>query len=251
MWESLIPVALLLSPGAAHDQANGLLTGTFSNEEQVYFDNQAKRPAAKRLSLRVTRHGDVLTIEEIDSFGVASPNRRTATVRNEGNLVVLDYGKCQQQFRSTDIGLLAAETRVGCNSAATITAITPFAMTMDIAGQTTELRRSRPVICWVAILKEKPKADGTEDWYFQRDVLLHDQGGRAQAGGGDTGAPELVIRVRNVTWDKGSANKPAVTLYVHKPEKPDRAEAYSWAAPESSRVGINLRWMQAGCTLQD
>ena len=117
-------------------------------------------------------------------------------------------------------------------------------------GRTTELRRARPVSCWVAIRKEKPKADGSEDWYFQSGVKLHDQGGRAIVGGGDTGAQAVMIRVRNVTWDKGSTNAPVVSLYVHKPENWDRAESYSWAAPDSARVGINLRWMQTGCAIE-
>jgi hypothetical protein len=117
-------------------------------------------------------------------------------------------------------------------------------------GKVTELRRARPVSCWVAVRKDKPKADGSEDWYFQSDVRLHDQGGRATVGGGDTGAPPVMVRVRNVTWDKGSTNAPVITLYIHKPENWDKAESYSWAAPDSARVGINLRWMQAGCAVE-
>jgi hypothetical protein len=117
-------------------------------------------------------------------------------------------------------------------------------------GKVTELRRARPVTCWVAIRKDKPKADGSEDWYFAHDVKLHDQGGRALVGGFDTGAEPVMIRVRNVTWDKGSTNAPVISLYIHKPENWDKAESYSWAAPDSGRVGINLRWVQTGCAIE-
>jgi hypothetical protein len=117
-------------------------------------------------------------------------------------------------------------------------------------GKITELRRARPVSCWVAIRKDAPKADGSEDWYFESGVKLHDQGGRAMIGGGETGAPQVMIRLRNVTWDKGSTNAPVVSLYVHKPENWDKAESYSWAAPDSARVGINLRWVQTGCAIE-
>lgn len=250
MWGSLISMALLLSPSAAKAQPEDLLIGTFTNEEQVYFDNEAKRLAPDRLSLRIARNGDTLTIEKIDAFGMAQSRSRTATIQREGDAIILDHGKCQQRYRLSGDGLIANGSRGTCDFSETINGVTASAMTVAISGgQTTELRRSRPVSCWVAILKEKPKSDGTDDWYFKRDVVLHDQGGRARVGGGDSGAPELIIRIRNVTWDKGSSNKPAITLYVHKPEKPERAEAYSWAAPDSSRLGINLRWMQTGCAL--
>ena len=68
-------------------------------------------------------------------------------------------------------------------------------------------------------------------------------------GGGDSGAQAVMIRVRNVTWDTGSTNAPVVALYVHKPDKWEKAESYSWSAPDSARVGINLRWVQTGCTI--
>ncbi|MFN3865002.1 MAG: hypothetical protein ACK4RT_12055, partial [Erythrobacter sp.] len=60
-------------------------------------------------------------------------------------------------------------------------------------------------------------------------------------------APDLSIRLRNVTWAKGSRNKPSLVLYVHK-DDPERAESYSWASPDASLVGINLRWVQASCS---
>jgi hypothetical protein len=116
-------------------------------------------------------------------------------------------------------------------------------------GSVTELRKARAVSCWIAIRKDKSKADGSEDWYFASGIKLHDQGGRAIVGGGDTGSQPVMIRVRNVTWDKGSTNAPVITLYIHKPENWDKAEAYSWAAPDSARVGINLRWVQTGCAV--
>ncbi len=249
MWENLSTIALLLSPTVASPPAASLLTGTFSNEEQVYFHNDADGPAPEKLMLKITVSSDRLTVQETDAFGAALQNARAAKIIREGDMTTLDFGSCQQMFQSTDAGLVATGVRGRCGGSWKITAITPSGMTIDTGTQTTELRRSRPVNCWVAVLKDQPKADGSADWFFQRDVAFHDQGGRARIGGGDSGAPELVIRVRNVTWEKGSTNKPAVTLYVHKPENPGRAEAYAWAAPDSARVGINLRWMQTGCAI--
>lgn len=191
----------------------------FTNEEQVYFDREAGRKAPPWVGMVVTLTGKAdtvpYTISFVDAYGVPVwPSMR----------------------------LEDAARQIGARP-------DRDSLQLTLGGERIELRRARAVSCWVAIRKIVPKADGSEDWHFIRDVKLHDQGGRALVGAGLADAEPVVIRVRNVTWDKGSTNHPVVTLYVHKPDKPDRAESYSWAAPESSRIGINLRWMQAGCTI--
>lgn len=227
-----------------------ILSGTYTNEEQVYFDKEASRKAPAWFSMRIHAEGDDMLIEEPDAFGVTQSEPHRMKVVQKGKLTIFDDGNCKRLYIQKNGGLLANGVRGTCRAPSTMTAITPFAITLTFPdGNVTQLRRARPVTCWVAILKDKPKPDGTEDWYFKSAVMLHDQGGRARIGGGDTGAQPVIIRVRNVTWDQGSTNAPVVTLYVHKPEKPDHAEAYSWAAPDSSRVGINLRWVQSGCSI--
>ena len=109
-----------------------------------------------------------------------------------------------------------------------------------------ELRRARPFFCWVSVRKFTAKPDGTEDWTFVRNLANFDQGGRIKVPGEGI-APDVTIRLRNVTWARGSRNKPSLVLYVHK-QDPIRAESYSWAAPQSTMIGINLRWVQASCS---
>jgi hypothetical protein len=109
-----------------------------------------------------------------------------------------------------------------------------------------EIRRARPFTCWVSVRKFAAKPDGTPDWTFAGGLASFDQGGRvAIPGKGE--APDIAIRLRNVTWARGSGNKPSLVLYVHK-DDPERAESYGWASPDASLVGINLRWMQGSCT---
>ena len=248
---ALLLVAALL-PGLAEATATDLLVGTFTNEEQVYFDGEAGRKAPAWFSLRIARDGERLSIAEPDAFGATHGDPHQATLRQEGDLTVLDYGACQRLYRTADGALVAAGMRGTCRAPGTITRVDARAITLTFPdGSTTDLRRARPANCWVAIRKRTPQADGSEDWLFQRGVTLHDQGGRALVWDATPDVEPVVIRLRNVTWDPGSTNHPVVTLYVHKPDRPVRAEAYSWAAPDSSRVGINLRWMQAGCTLPE
>ncbi len=109
-----------------------------------------------------------------------------------------------------------------------------------------ELRRASPFSCWVSVRKFAAKPDGSPDWSFERGLTLFDQGGRVTVkGNGD--APDVTFRMRNVTWAKGSRNKPSLVLYVHKND-PDRAESYSWASPDADMIGINLRWVQGSCS---
>jgi hypothetical protein len=114
----------------------------------------------------------------------------------------------------------------------------------QIAGS--ELRRGHPFTCWVSVRKFAAKPDGAPDWTFTGGLMSFDQGGRVTIPGAGI-APDVSIRLRNVTWAKGSRNKPSLVLYVHR-DDPERAESYSWASPEASLIGVNLRWMQGSCT---
>jgi hypothetical protein len=227
-----------------------LLPGTYANEEQVYFDKEAGREGPPWFALRITLAGDKIAISEPDAFGADKDAPHSATWKVDGNRVTLDYGACRKLYRLHEGALVADGERGTCRAPGSITRIAPDRIEMTYSnGQVSQLRRARPASCWVAIRKDKSRADGKEDWLFLRDVKLNDQGGRARAGGGDSGAQEVVIRMRNVVWPQPTTNKPSLVLYVHKPDQPDRAESYVWADPGAARIGINLRWMQASCTI--
>ena len=115
-------------------------------------------------------------------------------------------------------------------------------------GSTRRLRRARAATCWSALLKKDRKPNGDEDWHFARGLKLHDGGGRVAVSA--EGAPAAILRMRNVAWPSGP-NRPSLVLYVHTPDDPERAVSYAWADPQAKRVGINLRWMQASCTIDN
>jgi hypothetical protein len=206
---------------ASHDDPpQGTL---YSNEEQVYFAGEAKQPLPLRVNLMVVPtegHGGTVpyTLAFVDAFG-------TEEFRP---LPFADVAKQLGPLPHHDV------------------------LQLRLDGQTVELRRARPATCWVAIKKDKPKADGSPDWFFAQGVKLHDQGGRAVVGAGVADTQPVMIRMRNVIWPPKadgtpSTNKPSVVLYVHKPDQYDRSEAYVWGDPGAARIGINLRWMQASC----
>jgi hypothetical protein len=118
-------------------------------------------------------------------------------------------------------------------------------------GRITRLRRARPVSCWSAIKKQTKTPEGKDDWLFVKQVKLHDQGGRALIGDGLADVKPVVLRMRYVTWagSKNASNRPSLVLYVHTSDDPDHAVSYVWADPGAARIGVNLRWMQASCTV--
>lgn len=184
--------------------------GTYTNEEETYFDAEAKRTPAPWIGLRV----DERSALQIDKFGQpASQSRSVIAIK---------------AITSSD---LPDRIRVTLSD-----------------GRVTELRRARTATCWGAAPKAVKKPDGSEDWAGARDLKLHDQGGRVSFGGGTTGAPEVILRMRNVIWPSGPS-RPSLVLYVHRPDAPDKAVSYSWADPSAKMIGINLRWMQASCTI--
>lgn len=183
--------------------------GVYTNEEQVYFEREAGRTPPAWLGIRVERRGNMVVAQPIDAFGNDAGPAGPASLVYE---------------RRADGG--------GFN--------------LSVDGTSMRFNRARPFRCWVSVRRFADRAAGQADWSFDRNLSLHDQGGRVLVA--PEGAPPVVIRMRHVVWPPPSTNRPSLVLYVHRPDSPDRAESYSWADPDARMVGINLRWVQASCT---
>lgn len=228
-----------------------LLSGTFSNEEQAYFEKDAGRPAPPWLSFRITRNEDQLLLAPVDAFGKTAGEAEAVKVSSGERRSTVQVGNCSRFFDRSDKGWVysTTQTRMTCKQEYQIISIAADGITLRLKdGTETVLKRARAVECWAAVPKIEPKEDGSTDWIFAQKLSLHDQGGRVTVGGGDSGAEAVTLKMRSVHWPAPSTNRPSMVLYVHK-DDPDRAESYSWADIDASRVGLNLRWMQASCTI--
>jgi hypothetical protein len=239
-------LAFIAAPAGAGTTPADLIPGVYTNDEDVYFAKDAGRTPPVETRIAITRDRGGFRLTAIDPFGKPTDDG-IVLAATEGP--TLNAGPCAMPFRP-DKGVLVALPRTGaCRNQSIMERFDLGGLTLRLGdGTTTMLRRARPVTCWAAMPKEAKKADGSTDWYGVRDLALHDQGGRAAFGGGETGAKAATIKIRNVVWPTGP-NKPSVVLYVYTPDAPDTAVAYSWADPGATRVGINLRWMQASCTI--
>jgi CpeT/CpcT family (DUF1001) len=118
------------------------------------------------------------------------------------------------------------------------------------AGVHHKLVKARAFRCWSFVLRGAKHGDsgqGNQNWQVFRDILIHDQGGTATVNTDETPPRAFFLKMRNVEWPYGT-NRPSLTLYVHQAGD-DRAVSYAWADEGAERVGVNLRWLQASCTL--
>jgi hypothetical protein len=243
--------------GAQAQAPVDMLFGTFSNEEQVYFDKDSGKTPPPWFSMRISPTTTGAIIDEIDAFGVEHSDGHAFQIRHEGNNIVLDYGICQRRYARDGLALVASGVTGNCAAPATMTRIGPEGVTLSFPdGRSSLLRRARGVTCWSAIPKEQKKPDGSTDWFFAQNVKIHDQGGRTLIGKDVPDVKPVVIRMRNVVWPpkpdgSPSSNRPSLVLYIHMPDEPAKAVSYAWADPDAARIGINLRWMQASCTIDD
>ncbi|GAA0486266.1 hypothetical protein GCM10009096_31310 [Parasphingorhabdus litoris] len=244
----------LAAAGSPQDLTLGeQLPGIYTNEEQAYFEKDAGRTPPPWISLKIEKQDDKLIVTRTDAFGkaVAAPLKGYAATGVKRDSLTM--GGCTRYFDRSDAGWVYSklQNKKACLQDFQITSVEAGGLKLRFSdGTETKLKRARPVECWAAAKKTEPKADGSPDWLFVQKLSLHDQGGRVMIGGEDSGAEPLILRMRAVYWPKPSTNRPSMVLYVHKPDNPDRAVSYSWADINASRVGLNLRWMQASCTIK-
>ena len=104
--------------------------------------------------------------------------------------------------------------------------------------------KARRFQCWIAALER----DG-EDWTFKRDLEMWDQGGRIWIETEEAEPQKIGIKMRNVRWPTGP-NRNSLVLYAYRGDS-EKAESYVWGEPTAERLAMNLRWMQASCTLAE
>ncbi len=102
-------------------------------------------------------------------------------------------------------------------------------------------RKARRFECWMTAMQR----DG--EWTFRRGLEIYDQGGMVWLETEEQAPQKVGIKMRNVRWPYGN-NRPSLVLYAYRPDE-DRAVSYAWADPSAQRIGLNLRWMQASCTV--
>ena len=226
-----------------------LLLGTFTNEEQVEFAREGKQPPVAWAGMVIAPEAGGFTNQGVDAFGRPVGPKRAFALEADSRDVALVSGDCRRRMVAEGDGYRTAGDNGRCTTGAVLEQVGPAGVRLRIDGRgVQELRRARAFRCWAAVPKRANRANGAEDWWGRRDIALHDQGGRAELVTDESVPQRFTLKMRNVVWPNGP-NQPSLVLYVLTPEGGERAVAYSWADPRSARVGINIRTMQASCSL--
>ncbi len=105
-----------------------------------------------------------------------------------------------------------------------------------------KLQRSHDFACWAAV----KDADSDEWSTSARGLTLHDQGGWAEITTNEAEPRTLRLELEQRVYS-GERRVEVLKIAVYGEDK-KKSLAYSWADPDSTNIGMNLRWVQAGCT---
>lgn len=230
-----------------------MLPDIWDNQEQVYF-SETTGETGERLALRIDRRED----GAFDAVRVNDEGRPLAgtgssfalAVSAQDNAIRQTISKAEGQETCAVLWRREAEHFVAepdgacadeINGLATARLITGHSLTLGTA----RLRKARPFACWIAV----PKQTGDNQWHFEQSRAIHDQGGRIWVTTDEPEPQRVGLKMRNVVWPSGR-NRNSLVLYIYRGEE-TRSIAYTWTEPEGTRLAINLRWMQASCTLAD
>lgn len=118
-----------------------------------------------------------------------------------------------------------------------------------------KLRRVKNFKCWAAFKTEKLKANGDAYWDFNSNINIHNQGDIAEFTTTDKIPKHYFIRLKETIFPAGK--RPDVfEMFIHENTQESKtnytqALSYTWTNTEATRLGINLRWMQASCSLKN
>ena len=127
--------------------------------------------------------------------------------------------------------------------------LAPALFIAPVWGTPSELGKATWYKGWMAVKKHKvePGADLSE-WIFARIERMHNQGQKIpllDESGNKTG---YTLSLESVTYQE--TRVPVLKIGVID-DRTGYTLSYSWADPGSHRVGLNVRWFQAGLTRID
>ena len=127
--------------------------------------------------------------------------------------------------------------------------LAPALLIAPVCGAPSELEKATWYKGWMAVKKHKvePGADLSE-WIFARIERMHNQGQKIPLlddSGKKTG---YTLSLESLTYQETQV--PVLKVGVIE-DRTGYTLSYSWADPKSHRVGLNVRWFQAGLTRID
>jgi len=219
-----------------------MLPGTYTNEEQTYFQENLDMDASQRLprlTLTITPDGDDFIAQTQNPATGRQTEARLSYRVEDGQIKSIETRasepNCERVF-TRNFDQFRGE---GCGGDVIAS---PDGFTFGATENPFVMHRARAFSCWVS----PKKAD--ESFGFYNNLQIHDQGGRIWVEG--EGHPRVGLKMRNVQWPTGR-NRDSLVLYAYRGDDEDKAVSYAWTSPDGKMLALNLRWMQASCTVKD
>ncbi len=227
-----------------------LLAGEYNNNEQVWQQGLDGAPESVRRHWRFREDGDARLDLSIGQ-GQAAPDAPAwtfafATERQGWVAEVSGASRCRYAWRKRPTGFEGEALDGGC-------AGLPRRMSVDEdwleavwpEGEAERARRVRHYRGWVALKRSHLDPEAADDDYvFVPDAGWHDEGCLLPVL--DDGRPTgYAVELARLTYQNTRTS--ILKLGVIELATGD-ALSYAWAEPGADRIGINLRWIQAGLT---
>lgn len=232
-----------------------LLAGEYNNNEQVWQQGIDATAAVARVHWRFEPLSEG-RMGVSRGLGQSAPVDPAWEFRFDGTVaVVAAIGSAQTacSYRWHErpggfTGVVAAKPECPAELPATWE-LTPEYLVAAYANATGEIvhraRRVSPYTGWIAFSRGHiDPALASDDFILMRDLALHDEGFRISIvdGGRPTGYAVELVRL---TYQN---TRTAVLKLGIVDQSSGETVSYSWAEPGAARIGINLRWVQAGMT---
>ena len=152
--------------------------------------------------------------------------------------------QCRYSWRSTSAGFKGEALDGGCAELPNRMTVDEGLLTAVWPAAAAELaRRVRHYRGWVALQRSRLDAEAADDDYvFVREANWHDEGFVLPIL--DDGQPTgYAIELARLTYQN---TQTAVLKLGVVDVATGETLSYAWAAPGADRIGINLRWIQAG-----
>ncbi len=256
---AVLATALVVATTAAARTPTGLadlLVGEYNNNEQVWQQGQDGTAPGARVHWRFGRLGDA-RIGVSRAAGQSAPvepawlltfDGETSSVATAGGV----EQACAYRWGPADTGGYTGVAVGNGDCPAELPAI--WHLTKDylvasyVDGVDEVIHRARRVIHytgWVALSRRHiDTAAATDDFILMRGLVLHNEGFVVSIT--DDGEPTgYAVELARLTYQRTHT---AVLKLGIVDESTGETVNYGWAGPGAERIGVNLRWVQAGMT---
>lgn len=243
--------ALAQTPGGLVD----LLIGEYNNNEQVWQQNLDGGSPVARVHWRFARLGDG-RLGVSRALGQSAPAEPTWAYTFDGNVAsVAPAGggetACSYQWHEQSDGYAgvmdkASDCPAEFPDRLQLAPDYLVATYADDAGEVVHrARRVTRYRGWVAFDRRHIDPDAADDdFILMRDIDLHDEGFVVAVT--DAGNPTgYAVELARLTYQN---TRTAIVKLGIVDQSTGETVSYGWAEPGAQRIGINLRWVQAGMT---